>query len=76
MRVLEKYIMEFDDEFLKEVFVFDYFFNEKKAEIKIGFRFIFQSKNTTITETQVNELIGVIINHTEKIKGVTIPGLN
>ena len=47
----------------------------KKAEIKIGFRFIFQSKNTTITETQVNELIGVIINHTEKIKGVTIPGL-
>ena len=75
-RVLEKYIMEFDDELLKEVFVFDYFFNEKKAEIKIGFRFIFQSKNTTITETQVNELIGVIINHTEKIKGVTIPGLN
>ena len=52
------------------------FFNEKNAEIKIGFRFIFQSKNTTITETQVNELIGVIINHTEKIKGVTIPGLN
>lgn len=75
-RVLEKYIMEFDDELLKEVFVFDYFFNEKKAEIKIGFRFIFQSTNTTITETQVNELIGVIINHTEKIKGVTIPGLN
>ena len=75
-RVLEKYIMEFDDELLKEVFVFDYFFNEKKAEIKIGFRFIFQSKNKTITETQVNELIGVIINHTEKIKGVTIPGLN
>ncbi len=74
--VLEKYIMEFDNELLKEVFMFDYFFNEKKAEIKIGFRFIFQSKNTTITETQVNDLIGVIIKHTEKIKGVTIPGLN
>ncbi len=56
--------------------LFSQYIESKKAEIKIGFRFIFQSKNTTITETQVNELIGVIINHTEKIKGVTIPGLN
>jgi phenylalanyl-tRNA synthetase beta subunit len=68
--------MGFEDKLLKEVFIFDYFYNEKNAEIKIGFRFVFQSSDSTITEEQVNKIVGVIINHTEKIKGVTIPGLN
>ena len=67
--------MGFEDKLLKEVFIFDYFYNEKNAEIKIGFRFVFQSGDSTITETQVNNIIGVIIKHTENIKGVTIPGL-
>ena len=73
--VLKEYIMGFEDKLLKEVFIFDYFYNEKNAEIKIGFRFVFQSGDSTITETQVNNIIGVIIKHTENIKGVTIPGL-
>ena len=47
---------------------------KKSAEIKIGFRFIFQSLNSTITEIQVNNVMNDIIRHTEKIKGVTIPG--
>jgi len=72
---LEKYILEYENEFIKEKFIFDYFFNEKNAEIKIGFRFIFQSLHSTITETQVNDVMNDIIRHTEKIKGVTIPGL-
>ena len=67
--------MEFEDKLLKEVFIFDYFYNKKNAEIKIGFRFTFQSPDSTITETQVNNIIGVIIKHTQNIKGVTIPGL-
>ena len=49
--------------FLKDVFIFDYFNNEKNAEIKIGFRFVFQSADTTITEMQVNKIINVIIRH-------------
>ena len=72
---LNDYILNFDDEFLKEVFVFDFFNNEKNAEIKIGFRFIFQSSDSTITESQVNDTINVIIDHTEEIDGITIPGL-
>ena len=56
-------------------FIFDYFNNEKDTEIKIGFRFIFQSVDSTITETQVNDIINVIIEHTEEIDGITIPGL-
>ena len=73
--ILKEYIMGFEDKLLKEVFIFDYFYNEKNAEIKIGFRFVFQSSDSTITESQVNNIIGVIIKHTENIKGVTIPGL-
>jgi len=73
---LEKYILGYENELIKEKFIFDYFFNENSAEIKIGFRFIFQSLNSTITETQVSNVMNDIIMHTEKIKGVTIPGLN
>ena len=73
---LEKYILGYENELIKEKFIFDYFYNENSAEIKIGFRFIFQSVNSTITESQVNDVMNDIIKHTDKIKGVTIPGLN
>ena len=72
----KKYILEFKHDLLKEVYIFDYFNNEKNAEIKIGFRFVFQSSDSTITETQVNDIIDVIIKHIEEIDGITIPGLN
>ena len=73
---LEKYILGYENELLKEKFIFDYFYNENSSEIKIGFRFIFQSLNSTITETQVSNVMNDIIMNTDKIKGVTIPGLN
>ena len=58
-----------------DVFVFDYFFNEKNNEIKIGFRFSFQDSKSTITEQQVNSVMDVIIANTTNLKGVEIPGL-
>jgi phenylalanyl-tRNA synthetase beta chain len=73
---LEKYILGYENELIKEKFIFDYFYNENSAEIKIGFRFIFQSVNSTITETQINNVMNDIIEHTDEIKGVKIPGLN
>ena len=76
LKILENFILKFDDQLLKEVFIFDYYHNEKNNEIKIGFRFVFQSADSTITETQVNDIINVIISHTLKIKGITIPGLS
>ena len=68
--------MGYKDDLLKEVFVFDYFFNEKKQEIKIGFRFIFQSKNATITDKEVDKVMKVIINQALKIESIYIPGLS
>ena len=49
-RSLEASMLNFKDKLLKEVFVFDYYFNEKKNEIKMGFRFVFQSHAHTITD--------------------------
>lgn len=72
---LQDYVLNFNDDLLQEVFIFDYFFNEKRNEIKIGFRFIFQDSLSTITETQVNSIMNVIINKTTTLNGVSIPGL-
>ena len=74
-KLLEDYILEFQDELLKDVYIFDYFHNEKNSEIKIGFRFVFQSPDSTITEFQVNDIISDIISYTQKIKGINLPGL-
>ncbi len=74
--VVQDYIFNFKNELLKEIFIFDYFLNHKTKEIKIGFRFVFQDVNSTITETQVNNIMSVIIKDTTKLDGVCIPGLS
>lgn len=75
-KVLQDYILNFKNELLKEIFIFDYFLNHKTKEIKIGFRFIFQDTNSTITETQVNNIMSGIIDETTKLNGVYVPGLS
>jgi len=55
--------------------VFDFYHNENKDEIKIGFRFVFQSNSSTITETDVNNIMNEIIEKALSIPSVEIPGL-
>jgi phenylalanyl-tRNA synthetase beta chain len=68
-------IFSFKNNIIKDIFIFDYFYNEKKQEVKIGFRFIFQSSNTTLTSSEVDEIYYDIIELSLAINGVTIPGL-
>ncbi len=75
-KILEQLILSFENRLLKEVFVFDYFNNSKKNEIKIGFRFIFQSTESTVTDVQVNEVINEVITSALKIESISIPGLS
>ena len=75
----EPYISDMDRyriNWQKEVFVFDYYKNEKINEIKIGFRFIFQSKESTITDKEVDKVINNIINGALKHDSVSIPGIS
>ena len=73
---LQELLLNFNHELLKEVFIFDFYFNNKKNEIKIGFRFNFQSKVGTIKDEDVNHVISSIIKVALSLKDVEIPGLN
>ena len=74
-KTLEELILNFNHNLLKEVFVFDYYKNEKLNEIKIGFRFIFQSKDRTITDKEVDDVINIIIKQALEHDSISIPGL-
>lgn len=73
--LLQEFILSYKNDLLKDVFIFDYFLNEKKREIKIGFRLIFQNNVETITDSQVNDVMDDIIKNALVFKGVTIPGM-
>ena len=75
LKKLEEYILNFKDDILKEVFIFDFYHNEKDDEVKIGFRFVFQSDNSTITETEVKQVMDTIIEYTLNAYDVSLPGL-
>lgn len=72
---LQDYILNFKHELIKDVFIFDFFHNNKNDEIKIGFRFIFQDNNSTITESQVKDVIDKIIEYALSTYDVSVPGL-
>lgn len=72
---LEETLLNFDNELLKDVFVFDYYNNTSKEEIKIGFRFTFQSDSETITDEDVELAMNQIIKLSLDFNGVQIPGM-
>ena len=76
VQALQDLLLDYQSDFIKNVYIFDYFKNEKKEEIKIGFRFIFQSKDKTITSTQMDEVYSDIVKKSLDIGGVSIPGLS
>lgn len=73
--ILQEYILSYRHNNLKEIYIFDFFYNEKKNEIKIGFRFVFQSNKKTLEDQEVNELMNIIISHTTSMDGIKIPGI-
>ena len=75
LKLLEDFITTFKCDILKEVFIFDYFENEKLNLTKIGFRFIFQDNNKTLTDEDVNDIMNVIFEKSLSYNGVSIPGL-
>ncbi len=75
MKTLQDLIFSQKIDILKEVFVFDYYVNEKIDEIKIGFRFIFQSNIKTLTDKDVDDILDDIISECLRIGDIKIPGL-
>ena len=65
----------YNSNILKESFMFDFFENKKNNEIKIGYRFIFQSQSTTLTENDIDIEVNKILEIINSFDNVEIPGL-
>ena len=72
---LQEFLINYHNDLVKDIFIFDFFHNVKNNEIKIGFRFIFQSNVSTITESQINKIMNKIIDDALSMDKVEIPGL-
>ena len=57
------------------MFIFDIYENNKTNIIKIGFRIRFQSQNRTLKDEEVDKIMNGIMNSTNSMDGVEIPGI-
>ena len=75
-KVLLSKLESLKNNLLIEKFMFDLYKDPKSGNVKIGYRFIFQSNKKTLTDTEVDKVIGDIVKLTLKIDGIEIPGYN
>lgn len=78
---IEKYnevinsIQSFNDANLKESYIFDFYKNNNKEEIKLGIRLIFQSDSKTLSDGDIQKSIKDLLGPIIELEGVNIPGL-
>ena len=63
------------DEIIKDSFLFDYYKDNKRKIIKLGYRFIFQSHLKTLSDPEINKKVNEILSPILEIEGVSIPGM-
>jgi len=69
------HIKKFQNDNLKDFYIFHFYLNEKLGEIKVGIRLIFQSYNKTLSDEDIQNSIDKILEPIVKLEGVYIPGL-
>ena len=72
---IQEYLLAYKSDLIKEIFIFDFYNNQKNDEIKLGYRFIFQSQNKTLSDEEINKKVQDIINPIIELDGVSIPGM-
>ena len=68
-------LSEYESPIFKQGFVFDFYENNNDNTIKVGYRFVIQSKDKTLNESEINEFMDDIIKKCLDIGDVEIPGL-
>ena len=69
-------IFDFDSKILKDAFLFDFYENTSKKQVKAAFRFIFQDFSKTLTDDEINQELEPLLSEILKLKNVSIPGYN
>jgi phenylalanyl-tRNA synthetase beta chain len=72
---LQELLLNYENKYLMKIFIFDFFYNQKQSQLKIGFRLIFQSIEKTLSDKDIEGVINDIINKSLKIETTTLPGL-
>ena len=72
---LQDLLLNYQCDIIKNIYIFDYFKNEKQEEIKIGFRFTFQSNKATLNSAEIELVYNDIVNKSLNISGISIPGM-
>tara|TARA_B100002052_G_scaffold256571_1_gene247445 strand:+ start:30849 stop:32756 length:1908 start_codon:yes stop_codon:yes gene_type:complete len=73
---LENIIEKYENIYLKESFIFDYYHDAHSNRIKLGFRFIFQHQEDTLTDETVDIIMDEIIKIALTQGDIEIPGLH
>ncbi len=73
---LESIVYGFRDSLLVDSYGFDFYNDPKTNNIKIGFRFVFQSRHKTLTDEEVDKVIDDIVESTLSLGDIEIPGIN
>ncbi len=68
-------IKDFNNENLRDFFIFDFYINERLGEIKVGVRLIFQSYTKTLSDDDIQISINKILKPIVDLDGVFIPRL-
>jgi phenylalanyl-tRNA synthetase beta chain len=63
------------DEIIKDSFLFDYYKDDNRKIIKLGYRFIFQSHLKTLSDAEINKKVNEILSPILEIDRVSIPGM-
>tara|TARA_B100000886_G_scaffold119822_1_gene80568 strand:- start:301 stop:2223 length:1923 start_codon:yes stop_codon:yes gene_type:complete len=67
-------IFDFDSKILKDAFLFDFYENVAKQQVKAAYRFIFQDFSKTLTDDEINQELKPLLSEILKLKNVSIPG--
>ena len=67
-------IFDFDSKILKDAFLFDFYENTAKQQVKAAYRFIFQDFSKTLTDDEINQELEPLLSEILKLKNVSIPG--
>ena len=65
---------DFESKILKEQFIFDFYKDDKNGITKIGYRFIFQSNEKTLTLDEVDVAIKKVVESIISDDEIEVPG--